>query len=103
LCKIIASISIGGLRKGEPGLIEKSLLYFEQNGIIFAQNAAMRETLDFTACVLHLTSGIIVVHDETQKAIHTASPNDQLKLKIEPPNCVQADRFTPVTYSPQRL
>jgi len=96
LCKIVAIISIGGLREGEPSFKDKSLLCLEHKGIIFAQNATFRETLDFTACVLHLTSGIIVVHNEPRKAIHAASPDEKPKLKIEPPKCVQADNFSPV-------
>ena len=71
LCRMVMIFLIGARQRQDLFFVQPDLLAFEHCGIIFAQNAAIRETLDLEACLLHLTCGTIMSVEERRKQIYT--------------------------------
>lgn len=82
LIQVTSNVSVRSYQQWGPSFADDSLMTYESNGIISAQNAAIQETLDLEACILRLCCGKIVANGETYKTTHRASSGDQPGLSI---------------------
>ena len=83
LYRIASFVSVRSYQQWGPNLEDDSLMATKYNGIIVAQNAAIKEKFDLEACVLLLRCGKIIAWGEQYKTVHAVPSQGQPAMRIE--------------------
>ena len=95
LCKHTINICIGGQEVWTPDFREEKMLAFQHHGIVFVQNAAFYQTLNFQSCFVHLLPGAIIADGEAKVKLYTDSTHRPRNKSMTDSDHQAQELFTP--------
>ena len=105
LCETTIDVCIGEREVWTPVFSDEKMLAFQQQGIVFVQNAAFHQTLDLQCCFIHLQPGAIIADGEEKIKLYTYSTHEQkMETMAEPGSRIDkllapVDSFPGISFS----